>query len=331
MVLRLADQWIWDSWHVFDGQTAHLFYLQAPRSLGDPDLRHWSATIGHAVSRDLHDWEVVGDALGPGPPGAWDDQAVWTGSTIAHGDRWMLFYTGCSTREGGRVQRIGAAVSDDLYRWQKLPDNPLIEADERWYERLDPTRWHDEAWRDPWVLPDPAGEGHHALITARVPSGAPWAAGVVGHAWSADLATWEVRPPLSGPSGFGQLEVPQVAETDRGHVLLFSFDPDDLPHGSGGPPRRSSTYLAPAAGPLGPYAIDRAVPIGPSDTYAGRLVPTADGRLQLVAFVNSGPDGFVGEVTDPVPLDVIWSAIAGSVPGPFTEESDGHERRPGRQ
>jgi beta-fructofuranosidase len=306
MALRLPDRWIWDSWHVDDGERLHLFFLQAPRSLGDPDLRHWHATIGHAVSDDLRHWTVVDDALGPGPAGAWDDLATWTGCVIADGDRWMMFYTGCSTREDGLVQRIGAAVSDDLFDWDKLPGNPLIEADDRWYERLDPARWHDEAWRDPWVFAAPDGEGHHALITARVPHGPSWGAGVLGHAWSPDLRRWEVRPPLTGPSGFGQLEVPQIVATDAGDLLLFSFDPDGLPHGVGGPSRRSSTYAVPADGPLGPYAFARAVPVGTPGTFAGRLAPDRQGRLHLLTFVNNGAAGFVGEIADPIPLDAIW-------------------------
>ena len=306
MALRLPDRWIWDSWHADDGEHLHLFYLQAPRSLGDPDLRHWHASVGHAVSADLRRWTVVDDALHPGPAGAWDDLAIWTGSVIAHGGRWMMFYTGCSTRERGLVQRVGAAMSDDLHHWEKLPSNPLFEADARWYERLDPTRWHDEAWRDPWVFADADGRGFHALVTARVPHGPTWAAGVIGHAWSADLRTWEVRPPLTGPSGFGHLEVPQVAATDRGHLLLFSFDPSVLSHGDGAPSRRPSTYLAPAAGPLGPFALDRSAAVGPADTFAGRLVRDRAGRWQLVAFVNGGPDRFVGELTDPMPLDALW-------------------------
>lgn len=312
-MLRLADRWVWDSWHADDGERLHLFYLQAPRSLGDPRQRHWHATVGHAVSDDLWRWHVVEDALGPGPPGTWDDLAIWTGSVIAGPDRWFMFYTGCSAAENGLVQRIGAAVSDDLTTWTKLPGNPLFEADDRWYERRDPNRWHDEAWRDPWVTADPAGGAYHAVITARVPHGPSWAAGVLGHASSPDLVTWEVHPPLTGPTGFGQLEVPQVVSTDQGCVLLFSFDPDGLPHGAGGPSRRSGTYLAPADGPLGPYAIDRAVPIGPAGTFAGRLAPDRHGRLHLVAFINHGPDGFVGEVADPVPLDEVWPEDGGRV------------------
>lgn len=307
MTLRLPDRWVWDSWHAFDGDRLHLFYLQAPRSLGDPDLRHWHTTVGHAVSDDLRHWEVAEDALAPGPAGSWDDAAVWTGSVVADDGRWLMFYTGSSTREKGLVQRVGAATSDDLHRWEKLDRNPLLEADPRWYERLDPTRWHDEAWRDPWVFADPRGDGHHMLLTARTPIGPSWAAGVVGHAWSPDLRRWQVRPPLSGPSGFGQLEVPQIAPTPRGHVLLFSFDPDGLR--PGGPPRRSSTYATPAAGPLGPFAFHHATPIGPDGTFAGRLAPDRDGRVHLVAFTNRGSEGFIGEIADPVPVDLsrLWA------------------------
>lgn len=305
-MLRLPDRWVWDSWHADDGERLHLYFLQAPRALGDPELRHWNTTIGHAVSDDLRHWEVVGDALSPGPSGAWDDLAVWTGSVIAHGDHWLMFYTGCSRREDGLVQRIGGAVSHDLHNWEKLSDNPLLEADDRWYERLDRDRWHDEAWRDPWVFADANGDGFHALLTARVPHGPPGIAGVIGHAWSPDLLSWEVRPPLTQPSGFGQLEVPQVVGTARGHALLFSFDPHGLPPAGDGSQWPSSTYLAPAEGPLGPFDIDRAVSVGATDTYAGRLARDRDGQLHLVAFVNAGPDGFVGEVADPVPLDAIW-------------------------
>ncbi len=53
MALRLPEHWLWDFWFAQDGDDVHLFHLQAPRSLGDPALRHANATIGHAVSRDL--------------------------------------------------------------------------------------------------------------------------------------------------------------------------------------------------------------------------------------------------------------------------------------
>lgn len=87
MAFRLRDKWVWDFWFArHDGQH-HIFYLQAPRALGDPSRRHHNATIGHAVSGDLRDWHVLLDALHPGAPGCWDDLATWTGSVIDHEGR----------------------------------------------------------------------------------------------------------------------------------------------------------------------------------------------------------------------------------------------------
>jgi beta-fructofuranosidase len=34
--LRLPDHWLWDFWFAVDGDDVHVFYLQAPRALGDP-------------------------------------------------------------------------------------------------------------------------------------------------------------------------------------------------------------------------------------------------------------------------------------------------------
>ena len=38
MVIAIDGKWIWDSWYAKDGDTFHGFFLQADRSLGDPDL-----------------------------------------------------------------------------------------------------------------------------------------------------------------------------------------------------------------------------------------------------------------------------------------------------
>ena len=55
MSFRLPDKWVWDFWLVRRGGEHHLFYLQAPRALGNPALRHHNATIGHAVSADYRE------------------------------------------------------------------------------------------------------------------------------------------------------------------------------------------------------------------------------------------------------------------------------------
>ena len=161
-MLRLPDDWLWDFWLARSGPEYHVMYLKAPRSLGDPELRHARATVGHAVSRDLTNWTVLGDALLPGPPGAWDDRAVWTGSIIRAGERWWCFYTGTRLGEDGLIQRVGAAVSDDMVRWEvgdplriepagqygHLEVPQLIALEGRWYLLFcTAADTHSAAWR----------------------------------------------------------------------------------------------------------------------------------------------------------------------------------------
>ena len=75
-MLRLDDHYIWDSWMADDGERYHLFFLQAPRSIGSPGLRHVNAVVGHATSVDLVEWDYLGVCFGPAQSG-WDDLAIW--------------------------------------------------------------------------------------------------------------------------------------------------------------------------------------------------------------------------------------------------------------
>ena len=74
-MFALPDDWVWDFWLADDGRQYHLFFLHAPKSLGDPDARHYHASIGHAVSTDLATWTRLDDALGHGRPGDFDELA----------------------------------------------------------------------------------------------------------------------------------------------------------------------------------------------------------------------------------------------------------------
>src|SRR4029453_6131296 len=216
-MLRLTDSWGWDFWLAEYGDRYPLFFLFPARSLEDERRRHGRAAIGHATSDDLRNWVHVGDVVAASEAPAFDDRATWTGSVARGGDgRWWLFYTGVTMVDGKFVQTIGAATSSDLDVWEKQPASPLVTADGRWSERVSGGLWHEEAWRDPWVLADPEGDGWHMLITARANQGPHDDRGVVGHAHSPDLRRWEVGPPLSKPgSGFGHIECPQLASVDR--------------------------------------------------------------------------------------------------------------------
>jgi beta-fructofuranosidase len=309
-VLRLADSWAWDFWLVDDvasgraGHRHHLFYLKASRALHDPARRHYRASIGHAVSTDHVAWTELPDALVHGEFGTFDDTATWTGS-IVHGpdDRWYLYYTGLTRRNGVELQQVGLALSTDLITWHRHGQEPVAVADARWYEKLG-DGWPDEHWRDPWVFPAPDGDGWHMLITARANHGPVNDRGVIGHARSADLLTWEVQPPLSQPeAGFGQLEVPQVADVDGDCVLVFSCLPGELT-----PERRletpdSGTWAVKTGHPTGPYDISAAKPITGSRHYSGKIIHPTPDTSALLAFEHETPNRpFDGVITNPMPL-----------------------------
>ena len=311
MSLRLPDKWVWDFWLAQDGPDIHIFYLQAPRSLGDETKRHWHVSIGHAVSQDLVNWEILPDALAPtaDEESAWDSYTTWTGSVIHHEGTWFMFYTGGSKAEKGLVQRIGLATSADLLHWRKHPRNPLIEADPRWYEHLDLDLWHDQAWRDPWIF---RHDGRfHAFITARANEGPTMERGVIGHAHSADLINWEVGPPVATPAEFGYLEVPQLVPLDGRWYVLYCVTTAQY-----AAKRLARPGVSPVTGthylvgdhPLGPFELitdeflagDQA-----GSLYAGKLFTWPDGRtVMLNTRAWTGDGGFTGEIADPQPVEV---------------------------
>jgi beta-fructofuranosidase len=304
-MLRLADSWLWDFWLADDGDRYHLFFLFAARALEDERRRHGRAAIGHAVSPDLRDWEHLGGVVTASPAPAFDDIATWTGSVVRdHDGLWWLLYTGVTMVEGKFLQTIGAATSTDLEVWDKDPASPLVVADERWYERLGGGVWHEEAWRDPWVFADPAGDGWHMLITARANHGPDDDRGVIGHAYSPDLRHWEVRPPLSEPgSGFGHIECPQLASVDGRMSLVFSCLDTQFSAARRGTGATGGILYVPVDSPTGPFDIAAARPLTDDAFYCGRLVDDRSGQPVLLAFhYHDRVRQFVGELSDPMPV-----------------------------
>lgn len=306
MTLRLPGHWVWDTWFAVDGDLVHAFFLHAPRSLGDPDLRHAHARVGHAVSRDLVTWDIHAPVLTNPPAEAPDARATWTGSVVRDGDHWLMAFSGLSNRDDGRfVQRIGLATSPDLDTWTRIDTE--IAADPRWYETL-ATGTGEEHWRDPWAWIDPAGV-LHLLITARASVGDPSFRGVIGHAWSRDRRTFEVGPPLTVPGEIAQLEVPQLVRIeDERWALLASVDiADHAPARLARPGFVAETGVVQLDGssPLGPFKVsEERCLYGTTDRswYAGRVV-TLGGRRWLLGWVPQRDGVFVGELADPIALE----------------------------
>ncbi|KRE31384.1 glycosyl hydrolase family 32 [Agromyces sp. Soil535] len=316
MTFTLDNQWVWDFWIADDGVMFHLFYLHAPKELGDPQLRHRNARVGHATSLDLHDWVDLGVVLGPGSPGDFDETATWTGCVVKGDDGvWRMFYTGSrflSADSNANVETIGSATSADLHHWTKAP-GPIAAADPRWYETLGSSSWPEEAWRDPWVFPDASGHGWHMLITARSNRGDEADRGVIGHATSDELQDWQVHPPLTEPgAGFAHLEVPQVATIDGRHLLLFSCDSAALA-GRRATGESGGIWAVEVPAPAGPYDVANARLLASEALYSGRLVQDRSGTWVMLAFENGTRDGeFIGAISDPI--RIAWAKEPGSIP-----------------
>lgn len=304
-MLKLPAAWVWDFWLADDGDLYHLFFLKASRALIDPDRRHWRANIGHATSTDLSTWTEQPDALVPADGPAFDDLATWTGSIVRDDNgTWRMFYTGVNREGRGLIQRIGSATSTDLTIWHRREPAVVVEPDPRWYESITDRSWPDEAWRDPWVFRDHGDGLWHMLVTARVNSGRADERGVVGHAISDDLSNWTVTEPLSNSdAGFGQLEVLQLANVDGRNVLIFSCLSSELSDERKARGERGGIWAVNVGSPTGPFAIETAYRVADETLYVGRLVKDRGGHWQLLAFMNTTPDGeWIGEIADPMPV-----------------------------
>ena len=291
MLARDAE-WIWDSWYVVDGEDLHAFYLMAPKALGDPDLRHVNARVGHSVSRDGRNWTHLPEALGPSEGDGFDSQAIWTGSIVREGELWHMFYTGINTVQRERQQAVGHATSTDLIRWERVSVEPALSAAAP-YALLGNPIDGGEHFRDPWV--SRVDERWQMLLTASDAAG--W--GTIARASSSDLVNWQLHEPLVTDSRFKQLEVTETLLVDGAWQLLFCAQPRDVERP--GIERGFGTYCAPAAGPLGPFDLDRTELLAPG-IYAARAVEFG-GAWLLFGFLDSGQaGGFTGTISDPIRL-----------------------------
>jgi len=310
MAFALDDKWLWDSWYVQDGETWHGYFLQADKSIGDPEERHWNVSYHHATSRDLTNWTSLGTCFAPAGGPAWDDGTTWTGSVLRGPDAlWHLFYTGTSHGDGRKKQRLGHAISTDLHNWDRVGDGLILDIAEP-YEEYDPDRWHDRAFRDPWVIRDPQGEGWLMYFTAREAGVADTrGAGCIGFATSPDLYTWTLQPPVF-TGYFGELEVPQVFEREGAWYCLFCTGIahwSDQAKSEIGPAMTGTHYLI-GEGPRGPWRMAKRPFLDGAffpKRYAARIVDH-DGQLNLLGFNWFAHDGgpFIGAISDPDPVKI---------------------------
>jgi len=127
----------------------HLFYQFNPYGPAWGTI-HWA----HLKSKDLVHWERLPIALAPSE--TYDVDGCFSGSAVEHEGKLYLFYTAnvFTTPVGipdDLLQTQCVAVSEDGVTFEKLPNNPIIEAPPEHIGQTnhfrDPKVWkHDDAW-----------------------------------------------------------------------------------------------------------------------------------------------------------------------------------------
>ena len=303
-MLELKDHWVWDCWLFDDGDDFHIFFLRASRALQDPDRRHFRASVGHAKSKDLKNWELLPDALFASDAPAWDEVATWTGSVVKNDSDglYYMFYTGVTRPKGGIVQQVGYATSKDLITWEKSDSNPVMSADSNLYDTQE-NGSPDTNFRDPWVFFSDEDNQWHMYVTADLKGGGIKTRATVAHATSKDLKSWSSQQPLHGESGFGQVEVVQVEHIDGRSVMVFCVGEHHLNVVK--PGFKSGTYSVPMDSQFGPIHFEDADIIDADGIYAGRIIKDQSGQWVLLGFENGQiKSEFKGRICDPIPLEM---------------------------
>ncbi len=143
------------------------------------------------------------------------DLYVFTGSVIEKDGQYHIFYTGHNPRIMDRwpVQGIMHAVSSDLERWEKRPEDTFF-SDNGIYERND--------WRDPFVFYNEEKTEYWMLAAARVKDGPERRRGCTALCVSKDLVSWEIRQPFWSPGLWFTPECPDLFKMGDWWYLITS-------------------------------------------------------------------------------------------------------------
>ncbi len=283
----------------------HLFHLVLPNH----DF------IAHAISDNGLNWRRIDNALFIGDPGSWDDLMLWTMHVTPDPHKpgsWRMFYTGLSRRDQGRKQRVGLALSDDLFTWKKAAVNWEDRRGPRDPERVKQARaklpssisnniksTHDagscfplepgaqfyessikseRAWvsfRDPFYFRE--GNCGWLLTAARINSGPVVRRGCVGLMEETSPNRFRPLPALHAPMLYDDIEVPNLFRIDGDHYLVGSLREDA---------KIRYWHTVDIKKPWGNYYDNVLLAKG---NYAGRICPDPRGFL-LWNFYTKNPD-----------------------------------------
>lgn len=169
----------------------HLFYIRNNQQL---PLSQTENDFGHATSADFYHWTQLAPVL-PTRPDKWDNAHVWAPSIVESNGVYYMFYTGVTSGGGfNNAQRTGVATSVDLENWTRF-DQPLFECSAVPWSFCNPL-FGGTAFRDPFVMADPANPGHWLMYYTAMPAGDSLHTVVAVAQSSGDLLQWTDLKPL---------------------------------------------------------------------------------------------------------------------------------------
>jgi len=106
--------------------------------------------VGMAISEDGLRWEKLGQILGPGKPGSFDDDGLSCRHVLKVNGQWLMFYEGASA---GGYYNIGLALSDDGIKWRKDEAGEQLGGPVFRHAPKGSGRWDARTVGTPYVLP----------------------------------------------------------------------------------------------------------------------------------------------------------------------------------
>lgn len=188
----------------------HLFYQYNPYDTVWGPM-HW----GHAVSKNLVDWEFAPAALAPDSKA--DKIGCFSGCAFSDQNKMVLFYTGVMTGKDQENKKADLQVQvlakGDGTNFTKSKKNPVIAKD-----KLD-SKWNARDFRDPKVIKE--GNIYKAICVNRNQKGL----GQIISFKSANLEDWEFDQVLLENKGDHGImwECPDYISIDGQNFYIFSI------------------------------------------------------------------------------------------------------------
>lgn len=168
-----------DHCFVKEGDTLHLFYNRGFIGYDWPE--RCVDTIGHAVTKDLKNWQICTPAVSV-RSGEADCYSVWSPTVAKKDGKYFMLYTGVNENI---AQATCLATSDDLFTWTPYDGNPVYVPGA--WTPWDKSKWSDN--RDVHVLEEDGVYYMYYCTTRYLEDGSTHNA--MGIAKSQDLINWE--------------------------------------------------------------------------------------------------------------------------------------------